>query len=79
LKAKQADIKKNFQRYIEEELPAQHQLALTNLQAVNKESWRIFEKAGDDKTRLAALSTAQQAQMAINYFYIIVFWFIFHL
>jgi hypothetical protein len=66
LQQKQAQIKANFAKYIEEELPAQHQLALTNLQAVNKESWRIFQKAGDDKTKLAALSTAQQAQMAIN-------------
>lgn len=66
LQQKQAEIKENFQRYVEDELPAQHQLALTNLKNVNKEAWRIFEKSQDDKTKLAALHTAQEAQAAIN-------------
>lgn len=66
LAKKQAEIKANFQHYIEEELPAQHHLALTNLKAINKEAWKIFEKATDEKVRLSALHTAQEAQSAIN-------------
>jgi hypothetical protein len=66
LKQKQKEIRENFQKYIEEDLVAHHHLALTNLQAINKEAWRIFEKATDEKVKLSALHTAQEAQSAIN-------------
>jgi hypothetical protein len=66
LTRKQAEIRANFQRYIEQDLVAHHHLALTNLQAINKEAWKIFEKATDEKVKLSALHTAQEAQSAIN-------------
>jgi hypothetical protein len=66
LTRKQTEIRANFQKYIEQDLVAHHHLALTNLQAINKEAWRIFEKAEDEKVKLSALHTAQEAQSAIN-------------
>lgn len=65
LEVKRREIKANFQQYIDE-LPAYHQMALTNLKNVNKEAWRIFERTNEEKTKLAALHTAQEAQAAIN-------------
>ena len=63
LKVKQAEIQANFKHYIEKELPIQHNLAVTGLDRFIKEAWRIYAKAADDRTRLAALQTISTATM----------------
>jgi hypothetical protein len=57
LKIKENEIESHFKDYIEKELPVQHSLAITGLDRVIKESWRIYARASDDRTRLAAILT----------------------
>jgi hypothetical protein len=66
IKEKQEQIDAAYRAYVDQELPYQHSLAMTNLQAINKQAWRIFEASKDDKIRLQALHTAKEAQAAIN-------------
>jgi hypothetical protein len=63
LSAKQREIKEGFKHYIEEELPVQHNLAVTGLDKVIKEAWNIYEKADDQKSALAALNVISDATM----------------
>ena len=63
LKTKEKEIESHFRDYIEKELPGQHSLALTGLDRVIKESWRINARASDDRTRLAAISIISDATM----------------
>lgn len=63
LKAKEKEIKAHFTDYIEKELPVQHSLAVTGLDRVIKESWRIYARTSDDRTRLAAMSIISDATM----------------
>jgi hypothetical protein len=63
LKVKQAEIQENFKGYIENELPMQHSLAVTGLDRVIKEAWRIYTKADDQKAALAALNVISDATM----------------
>ena len=66
IKEKQSQIDEAYRAYVDHELPYQHSLAMTNLQAINKQAWRIFESSKDDKIRLQALHTSKEAQAAIN-------------
>ena len=66
IKEKQSQIDEAYRTYVDQELPYQHSLAMTNLQAINKQAWRIFESSKDDKIRLQALHTSKEAQAAIN-------------
>ena len=66
IKEKQSQIDEAYRAYVDQELPYQHSLAMTNLQAINKQAWRIFESSKDDKVRLQALHTSKEAQAAIN-------------
>lgn len=66
IKEKQSQIDEAYRAYVDQELPYQHSLAMTNLQAINKQAWRIFESSKDDKIRLQALHTSKEAQAAIN-------------
>ena len=63
LRAKEEEIERNFEHYIKKELPMQHHLAVTGLDRVIKESWRIYARASDDRTRLAAMSIISDATM----------------
>jgi hypothetical protein len=66
LKAKKQEIDLAYRDFIDSDLPEQHSLALTNLQAINKNAWQIFESAKDEKIKLHALHTAKEAQAAIS-------------
>lgn len=63
LEAKHKEIEAHFKDYIEKELPVQHSLAVTGLDRVIKESWRIYARASDDRTRLAVMSIISDATM----------------
>ena len=63
LRAKQKEIEENFKNYIEKELPMQHSLAVTGLDLVVKEAWRIYARAADDRIKLGALQTISTATM----------------
>lgn len=43
-KAKQEEIEKNFQSYVEKELLTQHHLILTGIERVLKEAWRMYAR-----------------------------------
>lgn len=66
IEAKKQQIARDYQKYIDEDLPAKHALALANLQSINREAWRIFDSTKDEKTKLQALHTAKEAQQAMN-------------
>jgi DNA-binding transcriptional regulator LsrR (DeoR family) len=55
--------KVNIQRFIEDELPHQHELAVTGLDKVIKESWKLFDKEQDSKAKLQALNVVSDAIM----------------
>lgn len=63
LKEKQAELAESFKSYIENELPHLHRLAVTGLEQVLKEAWRIYESDSDNKTKLHALAVIQSAIM----------------
>ena len=66
VRAKQQEIDRAYRDFIDSDLPEQHSLALTNLQAINKNAWQIFESTRDEKIKLQALHTAKEAQAAIS-------------
>jgi hypothetical protein len=66
LKEKQAEIDRAYQQYIENDLPYQHNLALTNLRAVVREAWLIVSAAKTDGDKIQALRTVTAAQAAID-------------
>ena len=61
LESKNYEIQANFNNYIEHEIPMQHRLAVTGLDKVLKEAWRLYLKAEDQKTALAALNVISDA------------------
>jgi hypothetical protein len=63
LKFRQKQIEASFKNYIDKELPIQHNLAVTGLDRIINEGWKIYEKAEDQKTALAALDVISDAIM----------------
>lgn len=63
LQTKYREIRDNFRSYIDD-LPQQHRLAITGLDKIQYEAWRIFERATESRTKLAALSVIQDAIMS---------------
>jgi transcriptional regulator len=66
IKEKEEEIDEAYRNYVDKTLPYQHNLALTNLQSINKQAWAIFESSKDEKIKLQALHTTKEAQAAIN-------------
>jgi len=63
LKVKAQEIAESFKSYIEEELLHQHRLAVSGLDAIIKEAWKIYNSEDDSKTKLAALNVVSNAIM----------------
>lgn len=63
LKTKEKEVETHFKDYIEKELPVQHSVAVTGLDRAIKESWRIYARAAENRTRLAAMSIISDATM----------------
>jgi len=64
LKAKEKEIEKNFANYIEKDLPMQHSLAVTGLDRVIKEGWRMYAKTEEPKV-LAIIADAYMKKQAV--------------
>lgn len=63
LKVKQKQIEKDFANYIEKDLPIQHNLAVTGLDKVIKEAWRLYQETSDKRAQLVALTVIADATM----------------
>jgi hypothetical protein len=66
VRAKKQEIDEAYRNYVDQTLPEQHAMALTNLQGVVRSAWRIAESAKTDGDRIQALRTVAMAQSAID-------------
>ena len=57
------EAKQKQQDYIDNELPFQHKLAVTNLDKIIEEAWKIYESEEDARSKIATLNVIAEAVM----------------
>jgi hypothetical protein len=57
------EAKQKQQDYIDNELPFQHKLAVSNLDKIIEEAWKLYESEEDSRSKIAALNVIAEAVM----------------